>query len=129
MAPEKILLVDDHKESLELLGDHLRSLGWEVIAASGGREALEKVRSFRPTLVVLDMEMPEINGFEVARSLREDPDYRDIPILAITALSRPYDRQRCLAAGCNDFLSKPFAPQDLEEHLARFLTDRLPTPH
>jgi CheY-like chemotaxis protein len=125
MIPDKILLVDDHKESLEWLADHLRSLGWEVIAASSGREALEEARRIKPNLIVLDMEMPEIDGFEVARSLREDPDCRDIPILAITALSRPHDRQRCLAAGCNDFLSKPFAPQDLEEHLVRFLTQRL----
>ncbi|MGH7830792.1 MAG: response regulator, partial [Candidatus Binatia bacterium] len=121
MASEKILLVDDHKESLEWLGDHLKSLGWDVIAANGGREALEKVRRTKPNLILLDMEMPEINGFEVARSLREDPDYRDIPILAVTALSRRYDRERCLAAGCNDFLSKPFTPQALQRHLANFL--------
>lgn len=122
MTPEKILLVDDHKESLEWLGDHLKSLGWEVIAANGGREALEQVRRTKPNLILLDMEMPEINGFEVARSLRRDPDYQDIPILAITALSRQHDRERCFAAGCNDFLSKPFTPQDLEERLAMFLS-------
>ena len=122
MSSLKVLLVDDHKENLELLARHLKSLGWEVSLASNGREALEKVRTSKPNIIVLDMIMPEMNGFELARSLKDDPNYRDIPILAATALSRPGDRERCLAAGCNDYVVKPFTSQDLEEHLSSLLS-------
>ncbi|MGH7772387.1 MAG: response regulator [Candidatus Binatia bacterium] len=123
MGSEKIMVVDDHREYLELLSIHLKSLGWDVIPASNGREALEKVRSIKPNLIVLDMDMPEMDGFEVARSLKEDPNYRDIPILAATALAMPRDRERCLTAGCNDYISKPFTQRDLENHLTRLLSE------
>ncbi len=121
MGSEKILVVDDHRDSLELLKTQLKLFGWEVVPASNGREALEKVRMNRPNLVVLDMLMPEIDGFQVARVLKGDPDLRRIPILAATALAMPGDRERCLAAGCDDYLSKPFTHRELKEHLTRLL--------
>ncbi|MBI4488610.1 MAG: response regulator [Deltaproteobacteria bacterium] len=121
MDSEKILVVDDHRDSLDLLKTQLKFLGWEVVPASNGREALEKVRMKRPNLVVLDMLMPEIDGFQVARLLKSDPDWRRIPILAATALAMPGDRERCLAAGCDDYLSKPFTHRELKEHIARLL--------
>jgi CheY-like chemotaxis protein len=121
MSSLKILLVDDHRENLELLARHLKSLGWEVSLASNGREALAKVKTSKPNIIVLDMIMPEMDGFEVARFLKDNPDYCDIPILAATALSRPGDRDRCLAAGCNDYVTKPFTSQDLEKRLSSLL--------
>jgi CheY-like chemotaxis protein len=121
MSSEIIMLVDDDKQCLELLTTHLKSLGWEVISASNGKELLEKVRRVRPSLIVLDMEMPEMDGFDVVRSLKEDPNYRDIPVLAATALDMPEDRERCLAAGCNDYISKPFTLQELKEHITFLL--------
>ncbi|HEV8342577.1 MAG TPA: response regulator [Candidatus Binatia bacterium] len=122
MSPLKILLVDDHRENLEFLSQHFESLGWEVILANNGKEALEKVRTSRPNAIVLDMVMPEMDGFEVVRSLRNDPDFRHIPVLAATGLTRPGDRDRCLAAGCNDYMAKPFTSEDLEDHLANLLS-------
>jgi CheY-like chemotaxis protein len=121
MRSLKILLVDDHRENLEFLSQHFESRGWEVILANNGREALEKVRTSRPTAIILDMVMPEMDGFEVVKSLRKDPNYRDIPVLAATALTRPGDRDRCLAAGCNGYVAKPFTSQDLQDHLANVL--------
>ena len=126
MASEKIMVVDDHRQYLELVGIHLKSLGWEVIPASNGREALEKARTIRPSLIVLDMEMPEMDGFEVARYLKEDPNCWDIPVLAATALAMPKDRERCLAAGCIDYISKPFTPQDLQARVTRLLSASSP---
>ena len=70
-----------------------------------------------PNLILLAMSMPEMDGFDVARSLREDPSCRDIAILAATALAMPGDRERCLAAGCDDYLSKPFTHRELQEHV------------
>lgn len=122
MSSETIMLVDDDKRCLELLTAHLKSLGWEVIPASNGRELLEKVRRVRPSMIVLDMEMPEMDGFDVARSLKDDPNYRDIPVLAATAMLMPEDRDRCLAAGCNDYISKPFTLQQLKEHITLLLS-------
>ena len=121
MSSERILVVDDHRDSLELLKIQLTFLGWEVVPANSGREALEKVRMNQPNLVVLDMLMPEIDGFQVARVLKSDPDWKRIPILAATALAMPGDRERCLAAGCDDYLSKPFTHRELKEHLTRLL--------
>jgi len=121
MSLEKIMVVDDQREYLKWLSHYLKSLGWEVIPINNGIEALEKVRSVKPNLILLDMSMPEMDGFEVARCLKEDPNYRDIPILAATALAMPKDRERCLAAGCNDYISKPFTPEDLAEHITRLL--------
>ena len=119
MGSEKLLVVDDHKDSLELLKTQLKYLGWEVIPASNGREALEKVKSIQPALVVLDMQMPEIDGFQVARVLKSDPTWQRIPILAATALAMPGDRERCLEAGCDDYLAKPFTHRELQEHITR----------
>jgi CheY-like chemotaxis protein len=121
MSSLKILLVDDHRENLEFLSGHLKSLGWDVSLASNGREALEKVRTSKPNIIVLDMIMPEMDGFALARFLKDHADYRDIPILAATALSKPGDRDRCLAAGCNDYVAKPFTSQDLEKRLSSLL--------
>ena len=121
MSSERILVVEDDRDSLELLKIQLKFLGWEVVPANSGREALEKVRMDRPNLVVLDMLMPEIDGFQVARMLKSDPDWKRIPILAATALAMPGDRERCLAAGCDDYLSKPFTHRELKEHLTRLL--------
>lgn len=118
----KILLVDDHRENLEFLSRYFQSLGWEVILANNGREALEKVRTNRPNAIVLDMVMPEMDGFEVVKFLKKDPNYRDIPVLAATALTRPGDRDRCLAAGCNGYVAKPFTSQDLQDHLDDLLS-------
>ncbi len=122
MSPGKILIVDDHREILEFLTIHLKSLGWEVTPASNGKEALEKVKVIRPDLIILDMQMPEINGFEVVRSLKNNPNYRDIPILAATALAMPGDRERCLQAGCDDYIAKPFTEQNLKEHVTTLLS-------
>jgi CheY-like chemotaxis protein len=126
MSSEIIMLVDDDKRCLDLLTTYLKSLGWEVIPASNGRELLDNVRRVRPSMIVLDMEMPEMNGFDVARSLKDDPNYRDIPVLAATAMFMPEDRERCLAAGCNDHITKPFTVHQLKEHITLLLSRSRP---
>jgi CheY-like chemotaxis protein len=88
-----------------------------VITATNGQEALEKVVSAKPDAIVLDMVMPEMDGFEVARTLKSQVDYRDIPIVAATSLWSRGDRERCLAAGCDDYVAKPFTLQQLEQLL------------
>ena len=115
MGSHKILVVDDQKEFLELLALQLGRVGWEAIFAGSGREALEKVKGVRPTAILLDMRMPGMSGLELARLLKNDPDYRDVPILAWSACAMDRDRQQCLDAGCDNYISKPFTIQELEE--------------
>src|SRR2546422_6071331 len=121
MGPDKILVVDDQPEFLELLALQLGLIGWEAISAGSGREALEKLRDFRPAVVLLDMWMPGMSGLELARLLKNDPHYRSIPILAFSASAIDEERQQCLEAGCDDYISKPFTNQELEERILRLI--------
>jgi CheY-like chemotaxis protein len=115
-----VLLVDDHPDLLHVFTRQLESGGWEVIAASSGQEALERLKQAMPQVILLDMYMPGINGFELARFLKSDPDHRHIPIVAITASGLPSERERCLRAGCDDWLPKPFQLRELKRLLAHY---------
>jgi len=121
MNMRTILIVDEERKSRELLGWLLRGSGWDVMTASNGRDALEQIKESRPHAIVLDMTMPEMDGFEVARSLKSNPEYQTIPIVAATGLSSEADRRRCLAAGCDDYVAKPFTLGELQQHLASLL--------
>jgi CheY-like chemotaxis protein len=124
MGLEKILVVDDQEDFLELLAVQLRRIGWEGIFARSGREALEKVKGVRPTAILLDMQMPGMNGLELTRLLRNDPDYRDVPILACSAYAMDRDRQQCLDAGCDNYISKPFTIRELEDCILRLVSGK-----
>ena len=121
MAAE-ILIVDDHEEFLLFLGRALTMLGWRVISSSDARDALDKLRYIRPSLILMDMRMPEIDGFELTRRLKNDSAYRDILILAVTALDTPDNRKLCLEAGCDDFIAKPFRVPELQNRMMRLLS-------
>jgi len=112
----KVLIVDDYPANVKLLERNLRTAGYETIAAYDGQEALEKVRTERPDLILLDIMLPKIDGFEVCRRLRADEATAVIPIIMITALMETEDRIRGLESGADDFISKPF---DRGELLAR----------
>ncbi len=96
-------------------------MGFKPIAAGGGKEGIEKAVSEKPHLILLDICMPDLDGRDTARILRGNPDTKDIPIVAETALSNQRDLDSCLKAGCNDYLVKPFTYKDLEEKIQRFV--------
>lgn len=104
----RILVVDDNEQNVELLEAMLIPQGYHVITAYDGMEALERVVEAQPDLIVLDIMMPRMDGFEVARRLRAQEETRAIPILMLTALREVSDKVRGLEAGADDFLSKPF---------------------
>ncbi|MDY7009638.1 MAG: response regulator [Planctomycetota bacterium] len=106
--PSKILVVDDNTQNLELLVEYLQTIDdVETSTAADGIEALEMVRQVKPDLVLLDIMMPRMSGFEVCRKLKSDPNTRDIPIIMVTALNELSDIERGVESGTDDFLSKP----------------------
>src|ERR1700737_2158722 len=110
----KILVVDDESANVEVFSRLMTRLGYEVLTASNGEMALELVARDRPDLVLLDVNMPGIDGFEVCRRLKEASGTRLIPVVLITALTASEDRIRGIEAGADDFLSKPSVIAELE---------------
>ena len=102
-----ILLAEDHEEVWEMLSRRLRRHGFEVAIAVDGRQAIELCAAERPDLVLLDMNLPEMDGWTVARQLKADPHCADIPIIALTAYAAAEDRAQALQAGCDDYHPKP----------------------
>lgn len=103
----KVLIVDDNNQNVELLQAYLDSLPVEVIVAGDGLEAMEKVSTDQPDLILLDIMMPRMSGFEVCQKLKSNPSTRDIPIIMITALNEISDIERGVECGTDDFLTKP----------------------
>ena len=107
LAASNILVVDDNSQNLELLVAYLDELGCRIATASDGLEALDKVHSDRFDLILLDIMMPRMSGFEVCRKLKSDPGTRDIPVIMVTALHEMGDIERGVEYGTDDFISKP----------------------
>ena len=108
-----ILVVDDNPQNLELLQAYLEDLGCQVISAVDGVEAMQAVAEHNPDLILLDIMMPRMSGFEVCRRLKEDESTADIPVVMVTALNELGDIERAVAAGTDDFLSKPINKLEL----------------
>ncbi len=104
----RIICVDDESYNLKLFEAMLVPAGYEVITAENGRDALEKIAELRIDLVLLDVMMPEINGFDVCRTIKGDERFRNIPVVMITVLTSKDDRIKGIEAGAEDFISKPF---------------------
>jgi class 3 adenylate cyclase len=112
-TPAKILVVDDTPKNVKLLVDLLTIKGYEVVAAASGREALGQVETERPDLVLLDVVMPEMSGYEVCRKIREIPETRILPVVMVTALDPSQERIKGIEAGADDFLTKPINQAEL----------------
>jgi adenylate cyclase len=112
-TPARILVIDDQPMNVKLLVDALRVQGYEVATASSGREALEKIGDDAPDLVLLDVVMPEMNGYEVCRTIRARHETQILPVIMVTALDPHEERIKGLEAGADDFLTKPVNQQEL----------------
>ena len=112
-AGERVLIVDDESDIVALVTYHLHKTGYQVSAAASGPEALEVARRERPALVVLDLMLPGLSGFDVLERLRADETTRDVAVLMLTARREEPDRIRGLSLGADDYLTKPFSPQEL----------------
>lgn len=108
-----VLVVDDEPDALELIGFNLKAAGFDVVTAADGTEALKKTRAKLPSLIVLDLMLPEIDGLEVCKILRRDYTTSGIPIIMLTAKASEVDRILGLELGADDYLTKPFSPREL----------------
>ncbi|MBN2217510.1 MAG: response regulator [Pirellulales bacterium] len=121
MAANKILIADDNPTNVELLEAYLSERPYEIAVATDGRETLDQVAAFLPDLILLDIMMPKLSGFEVCKTVKDDPATKDVMILMVTALNELGDIERAVNAGCDDFLSKPVNKLELLKRVENML--------
>lgn len=117
----KILVVEDDPDQLEVIRLSLKAAGFAIGTAANGTDALVKTRSISPDLIILDLMLPGLNGFDVCESLRRDPATASVPIIILTGLCSQFGRFAGLESGANDFLLKPFDPQQLVSKVEKLL--------
>lgn len=117
----RILYIEDNEQNMYLVKFLLEKHGYQVYAAADGREGIDSAASLRPDLILLDIQLPQMDGYQVARHLRNNPDLARTPIVAVTSYAMAGDRDKALAAGCNGYIEKPINPdtflQQIELHL------------
>ncbi len=119
-----VLLVEDNEDNILTVADYLTYKAYHVVVARTGKECLEIAAKIRPDVILMDIQMPELDGLQAIQQLRRMPLLRQAPIVALTALAMAGDRERCLAAGADHYLSKPVSLRELAGVVASCLTDR-----
>jgi CheY-like chemotaxis protein len=118
----KILVIEDNEQNLYLVSFILEKHGYEVFAARDGQEGIDMALSIKPALILLDIQLPVMDGHAVARELRKNADIAQVPIVAVTSYAMTGDREKTIAAGCNGYIEKPINPdtfmQQIEQHLS-----------
>jgi two-component system cell cycle response regulator DivK len=126
MAGESILVVDDNAQNLKLARVMLRAEGYDVRTAADAEEALELLAGYTPQLILMDIQLPGMDGLELTRRLKADPARRDIFVIALTAYAMKGDHERALAAGCDGYLAKPIDTDALASKVGAMLSGRRP---
>ena len=122
--PPLVLVADDDPDILDLVRYRLERSGYAVATATDGTEAVQLAGELQPALAVLDVMMPALNGFEVTRALRDDPETARIPVILLTAKAQEEDVQEGFASGADDYLRKPFSPRELSARVQAILGRR-----
>ncbi|MEP9365746.1 response regulator [Xanthobacter sp. VNH20] len=117
----KILVIEDHPTSRELMTYLLRCAGHDLVETGDGREGFDLARTHRPDLVISDVQLPGMNGFEIVAAIKRDPALAGTPVVAVTASAMSGDRENIIAAGFDDYLSKPIDPETFAQQIARHL--------
>lgn len=118
----KILVIEDNAQNLYLIRYILEDCGYEVYSALDGKEGIESAASLLPDLILLDIQLPTMDGYTVARHLRQNPDLADAPIVAVTSYAMPGDREKAMEAGCTGYIEKPIDPDTFEEQVEKHLS-------
>ena len=121
MSKSRILIADDNVPNVELLEAYLIDVECEIAIAYDGQQAVDQVAQFRPDLILLDIMMPKLSGFEVCKKVKQNPETANVMVLMVTALNEPGDIERAVAAGCDDFLSKPINKHELLKRVENML--------
>jgi two-component system cell cycle response regulator DivK len=116
-----ILVVEDQEDNRRILRDLFGSAGFDLIEAESGEEALAAVEARRPDLILMDIQLPVMDGYEAARRIRATPELAAIPIIAVTSYALAGDEAKALAAGCNAYVTKPFSPRALLAKVREYL--------
>jgi two-component system cell cycle response regulator DivK len=113
MTPKRILIVEDTEDNRQILRDLLSSAGYDVVEAHDGEAAIIAASETSPDLILMDIQLPLINGYEAIRRIRADSTLQPVPIIAVTSYALSGDKERAWAAGCNGYIAKPFSPRQL----------------
>jgi two-component system cell cycle response regulator DivK len=119
---KRVLIVEDNDLNMKLFHDLLEAHGYETLQTKDGMEAVKLAREHRPDLILMDIQLPEISGLEVTKWLKEDPDLRRIPIVAVTAFAMKGDEEKIRQGGCEAYIAKPISVAKFLETVNRFLS-------
>ena len=117
----RILLIEDNAQNRYLVTFLLQARGWEVVHAEDGPAGLALAEQIDPALVLLDIQLPGMDGYAVTRALRAIPKFNSVPVVAVTSYAMPGDRERCVESGCNGYLEKPIDPETFAMSVEQFL--------
>ncbi len=119
--PKKILVIDDEPELVKAITIRFKAIGYEVLPVSDGQKGVDKAQEFRPDLILLDIIMPKIDGYEVCKKLKANPKTKNIPIVIFTASGQRDLEERCMAVGADAVIKKPFETTELLELVKKYL--------
>jgi two-component system, cell cycle response regulator DivK len=117
----RILVVEDQEDNRQILRDLLSSVGYELIEAEDGEQGLAAAAAHRPDLILMDIQMPVLDGYETTRRIKADPALRGIPVIAVTSYALSGDEGKARAAGCDDYVTKPYSPRALLAKVREYL--------
>ena len=118
---KRILVVEDQEDNRQIIRDLLSATDYEIMEAETGEQALEAVAKQRPDLILMDIQLPGIDGYETTRRIKADPALRSIPIIAVTSYALSGEEQKARAAGCDEYVPKPYSPRQLLAKIRQYL--------
>ena len=108
---KRVLVVEDQRDNRQILHDLLTNAGFDIVEAENGEEAIASAQASRPDLILMDIQLPILDGYEATRRLKADPDLKSIPIIVVTSYALSGDQEKARLAGCDDYVAKPFSPR------------------
>ena len=118
---KRILVVEDQEDNRQILRDLLANAGYDMIEAEDGEQGVAAANNERPDLILMDIQLPVLDGYEATRRIRTNPDLRSVPIIAVTSYALAGDEDKALAAGCDGYVSKPYSPRELLAKVRAYL--------
>ena len=122
IAAKRVLIVEDNDLNMKLFHDLLEAHGYDTLQTKDGLEALRLAREYRPDLILMDIQLPEVSGLEVTKWIKEDDDLRAIPVIAVTAFAMKGDEEKIREGGCEDYIAKPISVANFLQTVERFLS-------